>query len=169
MGNTKKDILFLCQFFYPEYNSSATLPFDTAKYLASHGFTVDGLVGYPKEYSVDKHLSLEETVEGVGIKRIKYMQLALTVPKVGYDQFAHLMLNNVMLINKHFNARDVIKNNAMNWLSPFRVGFKSAVLNIIPFLLGYYPGFSNPHLPSPFLKMVYGELWQIPMYAGKLR
>lgn len=75
MGDTKKDILFLCQFFHPEYNSSATLPFDTAKYLASHGFTVDGLVGYPKEYSADKHLPTEETVEGVGIKRIKYMQL----------------------------------------------------------------------------------------------
>lgn len=75
VASTKKDILFLCQFFYPEYNSSATLPFDTAKYLASHGFTIDGLVGYPKEYSVDKHLPLEETVEGVGIKRIKYMQL----------------------------------------------------------------------------------------------
>lgn len=71
----KKDILFLCQFFYPEYNSSATLPFDTAKHLASQGFSVDGLVGYPKEYSLDKHLPLEETVDGVGIKRIKYMQL----------------------------------------------------------------------------------------------
>lgn len=75
MGMPKKDILFLCQFFYPEYNSSATLPFDTAKYLASNGFTVDGLVGYPKEYSTDKHLPLEEIVEGVRIKRIKYMQL----------------------------------------------------------------------------------------------
>ena len=75
MKNTKKDILFLCQFFYPEYNSSATLPFDTAKYLASHEFTVDALVGYPKEYSDDKNLPLNETVDGVGIKRIKYVQL----------------------------------------------------------------------------------------------
>lgn len=75
VDNTKKDILFLCQFFYPEYNSSATLPFDTAKYLASHGFTVDALVGYPKEYSTDKHLPLKETVDGVGIRRIKYLQL----------------------------------------------------------------------------------------------
>ena len=74
VDNTKKDILFLCQFFYPEYNSSATLPFDTAQYLASHGFTVDGLVGYPKEYSMDKHLPLEETVKGVHINRIKYIQ-----------------------------------------------------------------------------------------------
>ena len=37
----------------PEYNSSATLPFDTAKYLSSKGFSVDALVGYPKEYSND--------------------------------------------------------------------------------------------------------------------
>lgn len=72
MGNTKKDILFLCQFFYPEYNSSATLPFDTAKYLASHGFMVDGLVGYPKEYSVDKHLPLEETVDRLQSKHSEH-------------------------------------------------------------------------------------------------
>lgn len=70
-----KDILFLCQFFYPEYNSSATLPFDTAKYLVSQGFSVDGLVGYPKEYSKEKHLPLKETVDGVNIRRIKYIQL----------------------------------------------------------------------------------------------
>lgn len=75
MIDFKKDILFLCQFFYPEYNSSATLPFDTAKYLASHGFLVDALVGYPKEYCTEKELPVEETVEGVGIKRIKYIQL----------------------------------------------------------------------------------------------
>ena len=75
VSKSKKDVLFLCQFFYPEYNSSATLPFDTAKYLAAHGYTVDALVGYPKEYSADKNLPLEETVEGVGIRRIRYIQL----------------------------------------------------------------------------------------------
>lgn len=82
VDSSKKDILFLCQFFYPEYNSSATLPFDTAKYLASHGFTVDALVGYPKEYSTEKNLPLTETVDGVGIKRIKYIQLD-RVGKIG--------------------------------------------------------------------------------------
>lgn len=71
----KKDILFLCQFFYPEYNSSATLPFDTAKYLASHGFSVGTLCGYPKEYSKDKDVPLKETKDGVDIQRIKYLQL----------------------------------------------------------------------------------------------
>ena len=71
----KKDILFLCQFFYPEYNSSATLPFDTAKYLSANGFSVDALVGYPKEYSNEKNIPINETIDGINIMRIKYLQL----------------------------------------------------------------------------------------------
>lgn len=44
----KKDILFLCQFFHPEYISSAQLPFDTAKALQKSGLSVDVLCGYQK-------------------------------------------------------------------------------------------------------------------------
>ena len=86
-------------------------------------------------------------------------QASLTIPKCGYDQFSHLMLNNVMLINKNFNARKVISKNLLNWLSPFRVGLKSSLYNIIPMTLGYFTGFSNPHMPSPFLKSVFKEVW----------
>ena len=71
----KKDILFLCQFFYPEYNSSATLPFDTAKYLAEHGFSVGALCGYPKEYNNDGNVPMKEIKDGVDVQRIKYIQL----------------------------------------------------------------------------------------------
>lgn len=71
----KKDVLFLCQFFYPEHNSSATLPFDTAKYLAEAGMSVDVLCGYPKEYSTDKSVPRREEKDGVSIRRIGYLQL----------------------------------------------------------------------------------------------
>ena len=71
----KRDILFLCQFFYPDHNSSATLPFDTARYLAAQGFTVDALVGYPKEYTEGSDIPLRETAEGVSIRRVPYLQL----------------------------------------------------------------------------------------------
>lgn len=73
----KRDILFLGQFFYPDHNSSATLPFDTARYLASQGYTVDALVGYPKEYA-EGAAPLRETVEGIGIRRVRYLQLRRT-------------------------------------------------------------------------------------------
>ena len=70
----KRDILFLGQFFYPDHNSSATLPFDTARYLAAQGYAVDALVGYPKEYS-DGTAPLRETAAGVNIRRVRYLQL----------------------------------------------------------------------------------------------
>ena len=71
----KKDILFLCQFFYPEYVSSATLPYDTAVALAEAGFSVGALCGYPKEYSVGKNVPRKEVHKNIDIKRLKYIQL----------------------------------------------------------------------------------------------
>ncbi len=70
----KKDILFLCQFFYPEYISSATLPYDTAVALKDAGFSVGALCGYPHEYASDDRLPLKETVDGIQIHRVKYIQ-----------------------------------------------------------------------------------------------
>lgn len=70
----KKDILFLCQFFYPEYISSAQLPYDTVLALKEAGFSVDALCGYPREYSEGGDIPLRETVNGIDIHRLKYIQ-----------------------------------------------------------------------------------------------
>lgn len=72
----KKDIMFLCQYSYPEFNSSATLPFDTARSLVQNGRAVDLLCGWPKEYSQTDHISARETVDGVNIQRLRYLQLS---------------------------------------------------------------------------------------------
>ena len=70
----KKDILFLCQYFYPENNSSATLPFDTACALAAEGFSISVLCGKPKEYVVKRDAPSREIVEGISIHRVGYFQ-----------------------------------------------------------------------------------------------
>jgi glycosyltransferase involved in cell wall biosynthesis len=72
----RKDILFLCQYFYPEYVSSATLPFDTAEALVEAGFGVDVICGYPKEYNNNSdRIPLKEIHKEISIRRIKYIQL----------------------------------------------------------------------------------------------
>ncbi|MGN0976829.1 MAG: glycosyltransferase family 4 protein [Faecousia sp.] len=71
----KKDILFLCQFFYPEYISSAQLPFDTVQALKEAGFSVGALCGYPQEYLDGTDIPVREEVNGVSIHRLKYIQL----------------------------------------------------------------------------------------------
>lgn len=62
--------------FYPEHNSSATLPFDTAKCLANEGFSVGALCGYPKEYNDTKKVTAREKKDGVSIHRLRYLQLS---------------------------------------------------------------------------------------------
>ena len=69
-----KDILFLCQFFYPEYISSAQLPYDTVRALQKNGFTVDVLCGYPHEYLDGKNIPGKEELDGIHIRRLKYIQ-----------------------------------------------------------------------------------------------
>ena len=71
----KKDILFLCQFFYPEYISSAQLPYETVLALKKAGFEVDALAGYPYEYLEGKDVPLRETVNDIHIHRLKYIQM----------------------------------------------------------------------------------------------
>lgn len=70
----KRDILFLCQYFYPENNSSATLPFDTACALAAEGYSVSALCGMPKEYSSKRKAPTREDVSNVRIHRLRYLQ-----------------------------------------------------------------------------------------------
>ena len=71
----KRDIIFLCQFFHPEYISSAQLPYDTAKALREAGFTVDVLCGYPREYYSGAPVPVKEELDGIGIQRLNYLQL----------------------------------------------------------------------------------------------
>lgn len=74
----KKDVLFLCQFFHPEYVSSATLPYDTAKHLSTNGMNIGVLCGYPKEYTKSNHIGSTETINAIEIKRLKYIQTKRT-------------------------------------------------------------------------------------------
>ena len=94
----KKDILFACQFFYPEYISSAQLPFDTAKALRKAGYSVDVLCGYPREYLDGDHIPADETVEGIHIHRLKYIQLdrsGFLGRIVNYFSFTFMVLLNL--------------------------------------------------------------------------
>lgn len=100
----KKDILFLCQFFYPEYISSATLPFDTAVALKNAGYSVDALCGYPHEYSDGEKIPLKETAAGIGIHRVKYIQMnrkSFIGRLVNYFSLTFMMLLHIFEIARY--------------------------------------------------------------------
>ncbi len=70
----KKKLLVLCQYFYPEYVSSATLPTQLAEDLVSQGLKVDVMCGFPKEYKDDQLVKQSEVYKGIKIQRLKYTQ-----------------------------------------------------------------------------------------------
>ncbi|ATD31837.1 glycosyltransferase WbuB [Macrococcus sp. IME1552] len=69
-----KEILILCQYFYPEYVSSATLPTQLAEDLIKAGFKVDTICGKPKEYSNKENIKSFENYKGIRIKRLNYTE-----------------------------------------------------------------------------------------------
>nr|WP_307990892.1 glycosyltransferase family 4 protein [uncultured Niameybacter sp.] len=100
----KKDVLILCQFFYPEYVSSATLPFEMAKGFIKEGIEVDVICGYPKEYALDEQVPKKEVVEGIGIQRVKYTQLnskKKVTRLVNFFSFLVAMATKVMKLKKY--------------------------------------------------------------------
>ena len=108
----KKDILFACQFFYPEYISSAQLPFDTAKALKAAGYSVDVLCGYPREYLDGDNIPVEENVRGIHIRRLKYIQLdrsGFLGRIVNYFSFTFMVLLNLPRL-RHYRSIVVYSN-----------------------------------------------------------
>ena len=99
-----RDILFLCQFFYPEYISSAQLPYDTVRALQADGFTVDALCGYPHEYLDGKDIPVREEIDGVRIHRLKYIQTGragFLGRLINYFSFTFMVLLNLWEIAKY--------------------------------------------------------------------
>ena len=100
----KKDILFLCQFFYPEYISSAQLPYDTVLALKEAGFSVGALCGYPHEYSEGGNIPLKEDINGVHIHRLKYIQTGragFLGRIINYFSFTLMVLLNIFEIAQY--------------------------------------------------------------------
>ena len=99
-----RDVLFLCQFFYPEYISSAQLPYDTVCALKDAGYTVDVLCGYPHEYLKGKDIPLKEDINGIRIHRLKYIQTGragFLGRLINYFSFTFMVLLHLFSIAKY--------------------------------------------------------------------
>lgn len=76
-------------------------------------------------------------------------------PKTPYYR---TLMNDIEIINKHFDYRKSIKENRAKYLSLKQGKY---LLRTLP-ALGYagFPGFANYHVPVAYLKSTFDELWQ---------
>jgi hypothetical protein len=75
------------------------------------------------------------------------------------DPFNYIDFNNMFIINKYFKKKDVLKNNLLKWYNPIygMLGIK----NILMLPWKNFAGMHNPHLPMPYLKRTFQEVWDI--------
>lgn len=79
---------------------------------------------------------------------------------IGYDEyFSHTALNNIGIVNKHFDKRSVMKKNFFKYIN-----LKYGINNIRTLCLMPWQKFSliyDPHLPVSIKKSQLEELWNI--------
>jgi glycosyltransferase involved in cell wall biosynthesis len=68
----EKSVLLLCQYFYPEYISSATLPTQLSLALVENGHDVSVICGWPKKNHDGNPIPKREIYKGVNIYRLRY-------------------------------------------------------------------------------------------------
>ena len=74
------------------------------------------------------------------------------------ENFGHILLNDIQLINKYFSHKEVIHKNRKKWFYP---GYWSKILIKTLFLQNYhcFVWLNNPHLPNSLLKSTMHKLW----------
>lgn len=70
---------------------------------------------------------------------------------------SHVMMNNVIFANRHFNKKQVFKSNTTKWLNPLYGTQLLRTLALMPF--SSFPGFRNHHMPQAYLKSTFHQVW----------
>ena len=69
-----------------------------------------------------------------------------------------IAVNNMCLINTHFEKNKVIHSRPGQWIN-IRYG-KLLIRSLFVMPWRHFTGFYNPHLPQPFLKSTFQEVWE---------
>ena len=80
---------------------------------------------------------------------------------VNDSTFPYLLLNDTLLINRHFSLTNISKANWRKWLSLKAYGVRPVVSNLFFKRFEYFPGFTTEHLPAPTRKSTIKEIWEL--------
>lgn len=72
---------------------------------------------------------------------------------------AHVMLTNISIINKNFSFKELCKNKRKYFFN-IRYGLSANKRNLIYSYHSIFSSIFNHHLPQPFLKKTFDEVWE---------
>lgn len=75
------------------------------------------------------------------------------------SMIANIKINNIQIIHQHFDKSWVVKKN-FSKIFNLRTNFLEIVKTLLLMPWPKITGFYDPHLPQPFLKSTFNELWE---------
>lgn len=86
------------------------------------------------------------------------VEYAILNPIIPTSEFEHILVNNIRILNKNFNIKNVISSNKRKW---FNVKYRKD--NIRTILLNKWDnlcGLKESHLTSSYLKKTFEKVWE---------
>lgn len=109
-------------------------------------------------YSNDDLFFLNNTLPNDFFIDGKPVDLAAEAPFCFFEGgIDHIVGNDIAVLNKHFNKREVIKRNRKLWFSLSAP--RTALKNLYMLPVKAFSAFANPHIMQPFLKSTLEEVW----------
>lgn len=71
--------------------------------------------------------------------------------------FSHILMNDLKVINSNFSKHKSIKSNFLKWFN-LKNG-KGLIKNLLLYNWKNIAGFQNYHMPSPFLRQTFEDVW----------
>ncbi len=113
----------------------------------------DRFVYFNDDFFIINHVSESRFFEN-GLPK----DIATFRTNTGISQFEKMLKNNIRLINKHFDKKEVFKRDHDKWYHP-SYGSRSRITK----LLKYYNKFvtlRTPHNAQPYLKSTFEDVWE---------
>ena len=83
------------------------------------------------------------------------------VPTIPGHPFAHILLNDLSVVNGHYSLQETFRAHRSKWMNP-KYGVKICLRNLLFGLrFSHFVGFENFHMPAPMLKSTFAKVWEM--------
>ncbi len=154
--NTENEKLHIVK--HSDYIPNEYLPVFSSHPIELNMHRIEGLSEQFIYFNDDFFLTADTTPEDFFIGS-KPVDTVTEIPfRFRYGQIEHIIGNNMLVINKHFNKRQVIKANKKLWFS--LKAPKAAFKNLYMLAVNDFSTFWDAHTAQPFLKSTIEEVWK---------
>lgn len=143
---------------HSDYMNSEYLPTFSANPIELNLHRIEGLAEHFVFFNDDMFLTAPVAPEDFFVDGLPRCCAVLNPPFANRRGIGTIIMNDLGVIADHFSFSERFQENFTKWINPIYGGILLRTLLLLPWRR--FVGFYDMHLPSPFLKATYEEVWQ---------